>query len=202
MSSKKSIDLDIINKKLDTPSPVATPAKSDTSLMVSGEYFRPTAKMRKFKEAFYLAARGQLPQNRSDINADFIKQFILGNDINLWHTIPGFMAWLRRDEAVADRLHRLYQLRLDAIEEILEDNTSTYTARDKINAGAELDKITKTISEAADALEVGKRGPIKSREEMIQEALDKARKVDTPTQIADKAKAAIPTQTEIVFPIN
>lgn len=194
---KKPIDLEIVNKKLE---PQTTPARLLPS--TSGEFFKPTAKMRKLKEAFYIAARGQLPIDRSEINGTLIKQYILGDDINLWQSIPGFMAWFRSDEVVSDRLHRLYQLRLDAIEEILEDDSNVYTARDKLNAGAELDKITKTISEAKDALETSRRGPVKSREEMIQEALEKARQTETPKQVAEKAQAAIKGPTTVVLPLN
>ena len=158
--------------------------------------------MRKLKEAFYLAAKGQLPSNRSEINAAFIKRFVLGNDIDSWYPVPGFMAWFHRDEAVSDRLNRLYQLRLDAIEEILEDNSSAYTARDKLAAGTELDKIAKTLIEAEGALDNHKVAPTKSMEEMIQEALDKARQTMTPGQIAEKDKQTVTIHhNDVTLPI-
>jgi hypothetical protein len=180
------IDLEIIKAELKGSAsaeakPVAVrPDEAQKALALSDpEYFRPTAKQRKLKQAFRAACK-IMPNDRKEIVPDYVCSYVKSDDIRGWWGIPGFAAWFRRDEAIAERLQYLYHLRLDAIEEVLENDAGIYTARDKISAGAELDKVAKTIAEAQGAVDsVGK--DTRSMEEKIKEAYDAAKKKELGT---------------------
>jgi hypothetical protein len=90
----------------------------------------------------------------------------------------------------------LYQLRLDAIEDVLESDDGTVTARDKLAAGAELDKVAKTLSEAASMVE---KKDSRSLSERIKEEMELAREV-TPQQIAGETIEGRPARTPVTMP--
>jgi hypothetical protein len=174
------IDLEIIRAELkgtqvEPRAVAARPDEAQRALALSDpEYFRPTAKQRKLKQAFRAACK-VMPNDRKEITPDYVCSYVKSDDIRDWWGIPGFAAWFRRDEAIAERLQYLYHLRLDAIEEVLENDAGIYTARDKISAGAELDKVAKTIAEAQGAVDNTNRDS-RSMEEKIKEAYDAAKK--------------------------
>jgi hypothetical protein len=162
------------------------------------EYFRPTAKQRKLKAAFLMSCKS-VPNDPSLITLDLVKQYVKTSDIDIWWPVPGFATWFRRAESVSERLNYLFHLRLDAITEILESEDEVFTARDKIAAGAELDKIARTVVEAADALEKASAERKKTPEELAEEAFTilKRKKEDAKQQAAKDARVVTVTMPEM-----
>jgi hypothetical protein len=152
------------------------------------EYFKPTVKQRKLKSAFHMACKSR-PTNKAEITLDFVLKFIISKDIKSWWDVPGFQMWFKKEEVIADRLAHLYQLRLDAIEQVLSDESEVYTAKDKISAGSELDKIAKTLTEAADSLNAVSKDT-RSMEEKVSEAMAKARANTVKAEESKRVQAA------------
>jgi hypothetical protein len=175
-----TIDLEVIKKEL---KPVERPSLVRSEVAnLDAEYFRPSAKQRKLKEAFRTVCKS-LPTDRREITLEFVRGFIESKDIERWWCLPGFISWFRRDEAVGDRLQYLYQLRLDAIEAVLEDDSGAITPREKLAAGAELDKVAKTLTEASSQVEKKDTRDLASRikDEMERSKIAAGR---TPQEIA------------------
>jgi hypothetical protein len=161
----------------------------------SEEYFRPTARQRKLKAAFRSVCK-TMPRNRTDITLAFVKQHISSSDVDNWWTVPGFIAWFRREESVAERMQYLYQLRLDSLEDILESDDGTVTSRDKLAAGAELDKIAKTLSEAANMVE---KKDSRTVAERVKEEMELAR-LPSQVEIAEGQAVNRPAKTPVTMP--
>jgi len=160
------------------------------------EYFRPTVKQRKLKEAFRTACKN-LPTNRMEITKEFILQHVTSKDLDTWWGLPGFKPWFRKDEAIAERLNHLYQLRLDAIEAVLADDSNVFTAKDKIQAGAQLDSIAKAMVDAAEVIQKDK-WDMRSYEDKVKDALAKVRSADEKKlKEPEKKKSHL---AEIMFP--
>lgn len=171
------IDISILKEELmsnkETTTAISPKVSQSALAETDPEYFKPTAKQRKLKAAFRAQCK-DMPSDRTLIKPDFVKKYIKTDDITNWWNIPGFASWFRREEAVAERLQYLYHLRLDAVEAVLEDEAGIYTAKDKIAAGAELDKIAKTLVDAADAVDKTQKDT-RSMEDKIKDAYDKAK---------------------------
>ncbi len=198
----KSVDLKDMEKELKaTVLPAVRPESEQTAVSVHNpEYFKPTVKQRKLKSAFHNACKRR-PTDPNEITVEFVRKYIISRDLENWWGLPGFIGWFRREEIISDRLAHLYQLRIDAIEEVLSDESNVYTARDKISAGEQLDKIAKTMVDAADAMNSAHKD-MRSMEDKVAEALAKAKaktKVATP-EVIEKQPESNTVHTGVVFP--
>lgn len=146
----KVIDIDEVNREIDKA--LATKAKPEITTEVM---FQPIPSQRKAKSLFFKRCP-VIPDNRLDISLPLVREYVKDERVDLWWRVPGFVKWFISDESVASRLTDLMHLRLDAISEILEDESGLYSAKDKLSAGSELDKVAKTITDAKEAVEGSK----------------------------------------------
>jgi hypothetical protein len=144
------IDIEVVNSELSKAVEVKK-SKRDTEI-VSAESFKPVAIQRRVKNAFYSKCP-VIPTNPSDITLDLVRSYVDDGRVELWWRVPGFISWFTTPEAIASRLNYAMQLRMDTIVEILEDDTGLFSAKDKLAAGAEIDKIAKTLMDASSAIE-------------------------------------------------